>query len=136
MEEELTTLKDVTEYLKTFLNRNLEVLEEFDPSLTGKIKLTNESSIKKDLLQHQMILQQEMKKMFSKMKILILGHKQSDYAISQTKKEVIVNDQARNDSEKEKNSTMRNLDPRNQDESDTDPIIKNNLHISTDTAIR
>ncbi|KAL7647570.1 UNVERIFIED_CONTAM: hypothetical protein RMT77_001170 [Armadillidium vulgare] len=91
-EEELTTLKDVAGNLKTFLNRNLgqkaigKVLEELDPSLSGKIKLTKESSFEEVLLQHQMILHQEMKEMFSEMKHLILGHKQTDYAVSQIQK--------------------------------------------------
>ncbi|KAL7630642.1 UNVERIFIED_CONTAM: hypothetical protein RMT77_019155 [Armadillidium vulgare] len=93
-EEELTTRKDVAGNLKTFLNKNFEevqkairkVLEEFDPSLSGNIKLTKESSFEEVLLQHQMILHQEMKEMFSEMKRLILGHKQTDYAVSQNQK--------------------------------------------------
>ncbi|KAL7647568.1 UNVERIFIED_CONTAM: hypothetical protein RMT77_001168 [Armadillidium vulgare] len=142
-EEELTTLKDVAGNLKPFLNKNLEgqkaiwkVLEEFDPSLSEKIKLTKESSFEEVLLQHQMILHQEMKEMFSEMKRLILGHKQSDYAISQIQKEVILNDQARNDSEKEKDSTMRKLDSRNLYENDTHTNEQCKYYISTDTTIR
>ncbi|KAL7630544.1 UNVERIFIED_CONTAM: hypothetical protein RMT77_019264 [Armadillidium vulgare] len=141
-ERNLTTQKDVAGNLKTFFNKNLEefrktirkVLEEFDSSLSGKIKLTNDSSIEEDLLQHQVI--QEVKEMFTEMKRRILSHKQSHYEFFQIQNEVFLNDQPQNDSEKKKDSAMENIDSRNQHDSDTYPTNQNYSYISTDTTIR
>ncbi|KAB7500051.1 Techylectin-5B [Armadillidium nasatum] len=136
-EEELTTAKEVARDLKTFLKKNLEgqkgirkVLEELDPSLSGKIKLTKESSIEEVLLKHQMILHQEMKEMFSEIKRLVLGHKKTDYAVSQ-----IQNDQAQNDNEK-KDSTVETFDSRGNNKIDNNPTKESNSYIPTDVTFR
>ncbi|RXG54583.1 Techylectin-5A, partial [Armadillidium vulgare] len=82
-----------------------------------------------------MILHQEMKEMFSEMKRLILGHKQTDYAVSQIQNEIFLSDQAQNDKEK-KDSTVETFDSRDNNKIDKIPTKQSNSYIPTDVTFR